>query len=79
MIDLYINMKKRLKSFTTGKFSLDDDTPLAKDENATQIEEEKRRLASLGNLVVLDYIRSSLDILLNLKIENALLDNAAQQ
>ena len=35
MIDLYINMKKRLKSFTSGKFSLEDDTSSANDENAT--------------------------------------------
>jgi len=37
-------------------------------------EEEKSRLANLGNLVVLDYIRSSIDILLNLKIESAMLE-----
>ena len=29
----------------------------------------------MGNLVILDYIRSSIDILLNLKIEDAMLEH----
>lgn len=39
-------------------------------------EEERQRLSQLGNLVVIDYIRSSMDILLNLKVERAMAEDA---
>ena len=63
IIDLYLMMKKKLKQQNLqsieGSIS----------EGNEDIEEEKVRLLQLGNLVVIDYIKASLDILLNMKIE----------
>ncbi|CDW71760.1 UNKNOWN [Stylonychia lemnae] len=82
VIELYLNLKQRLKQFSSGKITLSDDTSAKNqqiDETAAQVEEEKKRLSQLGNLVVIDYIRSSMDILLNLKIESAMLEQKDQK
>ncbi len=70
-----MGLKSKLKSFSSGNIPSDhaNNKNIISEPPNVQ-EEEKKRLAQLGNLVVIDYIRSSMDILLNLKIESAMLE-----
>lgn len=76
IIELYMNLKNKLK-FYCKQSSLEENGINGAQDNEYEesvVEEEKCRLAQLGNLVVVDYISSSMDILLSLKIEQAVLD-----
>ena len=38
------------------------------------VDEERHRLSQMNPLVIIDYVKSSFDILLNLRVEDALYD-----
>lgn len=38
------------------------------------VDEERQRLSQMNPLVIIDYVKSSFDILLNLRVEDALYD-----
>ena len=38
------------------------------------VEEERHRLSQMNPLIIIDYVKSSFDILLNLRVEDALYD-----
>lgn len=68
-----MSMKQQLKDHARSKNGNSHETQTI--EDSQEVEEEKKRLLQLGNLVIIDYIRSSMDILLNLKVEEAMNDH----
>ena len=58
IVELYMTIKQNIREFSQ--------TGPANDEEK---QDEQQRLKNFGNLVLIDYIRSSLDILLGLRIE----------
>lgn len=60
IVELYMTIKSNIR-----EYSQNDLGPIGDEEK----EDELQRLKTFGNLVLIDYIRSSLDILLGLRIE----------
>ena len=67
VIDLYLNFKVR----TEDEVSLSTpDTPQLKNFDSEQLMNERERLCDIDTNIILEYIRSSVDILINMKIED---------
>ena len=63
IVDLYMTLKDKIKEYSNQED--------AKSISPEERDEELARLKNFDNLVLVDYIKSSLDILLGLKIEAA--------
>ena len=63
IVDIYLNLKKQISNFN---HQMDrTDLKSEEDNDAQKQEKEQKRLLSLGNLVLVDYVRSMIDLLLD--------------
>lgn len=63
IVDIYLNLKKEINKYNHSMNRLDE-TDAQGEKDAATVEKEQKRLLSLGNLVLVDYVRSMIDILL---------------
>ena len=61
IVDIYLNLKQEIKKYNHLENEEDYDE---KKDKMTE-ETEQKRLLSLGNLVLVDYVRSMIDLLLD--------------
>lgn len=65
IVDIYLNLKKEINKYNHNMDRLDGETQSVKEKDQAQVEKEQKRLLSLGNLVLVDYVRSMIDLLLD--------------
>lgn len=61
IVDIYLNLKQEIKKYNHLENEEEQDE---KKDKITE-ETEQKRLLSLGNLVLVDYVRSMIDLLLD--------------
>lgn len=64
IVDIYLNLKKEINKYNHNMDRLEE-TQSAREKDQAQVEKEQKRLLSLGNLVLVDYVRSMIDLLLD--------------
>ena len=69
IVDIYCNLKRFINKFTSAKMQghgINVEENEAKMDSSFEIgEDEQRRLLKLGNLVLVDYVRSMIDLLVS--------------
>ena len=64
IVDIFLNLKKEINKYNHNMDRKEDGQSTPEKEKA-QLEKEQKRLLSLGNLVLVDYVRSMVDLLLD--------------
>lgn len=64
IVDIYLNLKKEISKYNHN-MDRKEDSYVVPEKDAAQTEKEQKRLLSLGNLVLVDYVRSMIDLLLD--------------
>ena len=62
LIDIYMNLKKMVKNFNKNSLNLTNEKS---PKDPAEEEKEQKRLLRLGNLVLVDYVRSMIDLLIH--------------
>ena len=76
IIELYIQLKQRIRHQQSMGAQMRGEDP---GSNEIDIDEERGKLSGINPAIIVEYIKSSFDILLNLRVEDALQEERIQQ
>ena len=62
IVDIYLNLKKQINKYS--KKGLEQQKAESGDDSISISDAEQKRLLKLGNLVLVDYVRSMIDLLI---------------